>query len=156
MACEYAKWRKRLVRLALCLGAAAGAAGCAGASRLNPMSVGRIDPNSAVAADIATAERTPGPYPKFSHVPPIPKDVRPATAWRDSVADAWGLKRQSEADAAAIPFTLPVGQAGAWADAERAKIPASEMASPPADAGQQAEAFAAAARARATPPPPPK
>lgn len=146
----------RLARLALGLAAAAAVAGCAGTSRLNPMGAGGVDATSPVAADIRAAQHAPGHYPKFSQIPPIPKDVRPDTAWRDSVAATWALKRQTEAEAAAIPFTLTVGDAQAWAATELAKIPPAEMTPPQADATRQAEAFAATQRARATPPPPPQ
>jgi hypothetical protein len=122
---------------------------------MNPMAEGPINAASPAAPDIVAAERTPGPYPKFSQVPPVPKDVRPAAAWRAAVADALALKRRTQLEAGAIPFVLTGGDTEAWAAAERAKIPASEMAAPAADESQQAEAFAAAERARATPPPPP-
>jgi hypothetical protein len=156
MAFVRVKWRKRLVRATPLLFAAMGAAGCVNAATLNPLAFGKLDATSAVAADVSAAERTPGPYPKFSHVPPVPKDVRPAIAWRNSVAETWALKRRTEAQAAAIPFGLTVGDAQGWADAERVKIPSAEMTPPAADAADQTAAFAAAAQARATPPPPPK
>lgn len=150
------RFRGRLSRLGsagLTLGAALA---CGGQAMANPFAFGPVDANSPVAADVAKAQREPGPYPSFVHVPPVPRDVRPASAWRAAVYETWGLKQSLEAEAAAIPFTLAVGQAGAWAAAERAKIPAAEMTPPPADTAGQAEAFAETARARATPPPPPK
>ena len=147
-----AKRRKNFVRVVLVALAAGGAVACAS----NPLALGKIDKASPVAADVAAAQRAPGPYPNFSHIPPVPRDVRPASAWRESVYDTWGLKRQVEAEAATIPFTLNVGDAQSWADAERAKIPAAEMIAPSADASADAEAFATAQRTRATPPPPPK
>ncbi len=156
MALERGKWRNALVRAGLLALMAGGASACAEAGKLNPLALGRIEPSSPVAADIETARRTPGPYPSFSRIPPAPTDVRPARAWRAAAYDAWGLKRRTEAEAAAIPFVLTVGEAEAWAEVERAKIPAAEMAAPTADASDQSEAFAAAERARATPPPPPK
>lgn len=155
MAIGHRKERAWLMRAALCAVAAVALAGCAETSKLNPMAEGPINPASPVAGDIVKAEHTPGPYPTFLQVPPVPKDVRPASAWRASVAETLGWKRQTQAEAAAIPFTLVVGDADSWAQVERAKIPASEMDAPATDASQQAEAFAAAARARATPPPPP-
>lgn len=155
MAIEYRKGQTWRARATLCAIAATGLAGCAGAGKLNPMAEGPINTASPIAPDIVAAERTPGPMPTFLQVPPVPKDVRPATAWRASVAETLALKRQTQAQAAAIPFTLVVGDAESWAQAERAKIPAAEMEAPAVDESQQAEAFAAAARARATPPPPP-
>jgi hypothetical protein len=131
-------------------------AGCAETDRANPLTFGKVDSNSSVAADVAAAQGSPGPYPSFSHIPPTPKDVRPALAWRESVAETWALKRRTETDAAAVPFGLTSGEAQGWADTERAKIPAEEMTPPPADAAADTQAFADTARARATPPPPQK
>ena len=57
------------------------------------------DPNLvAVAGDIANAQAHPGPYPAFSDVAPVPKDVRPAKAWRAAVYEVWGKKKQTEAE----------------------------------------------------------
>ena len=112
---ERAIWRNPWLRLSLVVAAGVCASGCASAGKVNPLTYGGIDPNSPVAADIATAERTPGPMPRFAQAPPAPKDVRPATAWRDSVAETWNLKRRTEAEAAAIPFALAVGDTEAWA-----------------------------------------
>lgn len=132
------------------------ASGVAATSALaGPFSFGAMDPSSPIAAEARAAQRNPGPYPKFSLVPPVPSDVRPVSAWRAAVYDVWGLKRQTEANAAAISFALVVGEAEPWASVERAKIPPEEMIPPAADTSEQTEAFAAAARARATPPPPP-
>jgi hypothetical protein len=152
MTTERAMRRKALARTLLVAFAAGGASACAN----NPLALGKIDQTSPVAADVAAAQRAPGPYPSFSRIPPVPTDVRPARAWRVSVYDTWGLKRRTEAEASAIPFVLVPGEAEGWAAAERAKIPAAEMIAPSSDASEQAEAFAAAQRARATPPPPPK
>jgi hypothetical protein len=152
MATERAFRRITLVGVALLALAASGASACAA----NPLAFGKIDQTSPVAADVTAAQQAPGPYPSFSQLPAVPKDVRPAGAWRAAVYDTWSLKRQTEAEATAIPFVLTEGEAEGWAEAERAKIPAAEMIAPAADASGQAEAFAAAQRARATPPPSPK
>jgi hypothetical protein len=149
MASERANWRNALARGLLVALAACGAAACAD----NPLAFGKIDATSPVAADVAAAQRAPGPYPSFSRVPPVPKDVRSVAAWRTSVYDIWGVKRQTEAEAAAIPFVLTDGDTESWAAAERGKIPAAEMAGPTTDTSAEAEAYAAAERARATPPP---
>jgi hypothetical protein len=141
------------MRRTAALAGVAGALACAQASA-NPFTFGPIDPSSPVAADVRAAEHAPGPYPKFSTVPAPPKDVRPVSAWREAVYDTWALKKKTEADAAAIPFTLTGKDTSAWVSQQLAKIPSSETAPPAADAAAQSEAFAAAKRARATPPPP--
>lgn len=128
-------------------------AGCATRPIVSPFSLGPVDRRSTVAADVAHAARSPGPYPQFDTVPPVPHDVRPTSAWRSAVRSELGEKRTLEADAAAIPFVLAGTEA--WAVAQRAKIPASELTPvAPGEAGQS-EAYAAEQRARATPPPAP-
>ena len=67
--------------------------------------------------------------------------------------DEWRLKRATEAEAASTPFLLANTQA--WAQAEHAKIPASELQAVSPDEATESEAYAAAQRARATPPPTP-
>jgi len=150
------KFAERGVSLATTALVAVGALLCASqavAAGASPFGSGPIDPASPAAADIADAQAHPGPYPAFSDVAPVPKDVRPASAWRAAVYDVWGKKKQTEAEAAAIPFVLVTGETEGWAQTERSKIPADEMIGPAADAADQTEAFAAAQRARATPPP---
>jgi hypothetical protein len=140
-----------ILRLLVCAGAASIAAPCTSASLLSGLKPGPVDARSMAAADVAAASKTPGPYPKFSKVPPVPKDVRPTEGWRAAVLDASALKRQTETETAAVPFTL--SDTEAFAAAERAKIPPDQTVAPTTDAAQDSEAFAAAARARATPPP---
>lgn len=152
MISKRSKWRKGPAPLAATVLLAGLASGCAS----NPMAFGKVDRSSPVAADVVAAQHAPGPYPNFAEIPPAPKDVRPVSAWRAAVYDEWGLKKQTEAEAAAIPFVLTVGDAEGWAAVERAKIPAAEMIPPASDASSQAEAFAQAGLARATPPPTPK
>lgn len=126
--------------------------GCA-AGGATPFSAGRIDQRSSVAGEVAKASETPGPYPTFSSVPPVPHDIRPASAWRSAVVGELADKRQLEAEAASIPFILKDSEA--WATAERAKIPASELKPVAPGEASDSEAYAAEQRARATPPPAP-
>lgn len=131
--------------------------GCAPESRLNPLSSGRIDPTSAAAADVANAEHARrGPYPDLVSVPPAPTDVRPAAAWRSAVVSEWGDKRTADAEAAALVFSLDVGAAVPWADAQVAKIPQAERPGPLPDATPGVEAFVQSSQSRATPPPAPR
>jgi hypothetical protein len=119
----------------------------------NPFALGGVDPNSSVAAEVNEASRTPGPYPRLNQLPPTPTDVRPVSAWKSAVVSEWMEKKQVEAAAAAIPFTL--NNTDAFADSARARITPGLAGQAPADAQSQAEAFAEAGRARATPPPKP-
>lgn len=121
--------------------------------KVNPLASGPIDPHSAVAADVRAAERAPGAYPRLSALPATPTDIRPVSAWRQAVLTELAQKAQTEREAAAIPFTLKGSDA--WAAQTRARVSPGEAHGAPADAADQAEAFAAAQRARATPPPSP-
>jgi len=150
----YAKRAKVTIRPAgalLVLIAGASLGGCNTLARNNYFLPGGIDQQSAVAAQVRAAEQAPGPYPTFSQIPALPKDVRPLSAWRSTVEGALAEKHEVDAATAAYPYSLHDTQA--FADAQHAKIPAAEAA-PPADASSAADAYAASVRARATTPPP--
>lgn len=154
MTAQRAERRNRLLRLGLCAGAALGACGCVAAPDLRPLSAGDVNPNSSVAAEVDAASRSPGPYPRFEDIPPVATDVRTVPQWRQAVISEWAIRRQTEAEAAAIPFVLAGSEA--WAESMRAKIPQGETVLPPPNSGLETEAFANSERARATPPPPPQ
>ena len=93
----------------------------------------------------------PGPYPKFSDIPPIPSDVRPVSAWAVAVADIHQDKGRLNQDVAALP---PVQtDTEAFAASARGQTKPPEVAAPPPDATEQTQAYAQSLRARATPPP---
>jgi hypothetical protein len=146
-------FRNARVRLCASVAMAAMLGGCATGAK-SPFALGGVDPTSPVAAEVRAASASPGPYPRFVEIPPVPKDVRTAPAWRAAVLDEMSLKRETEANAAAIPFTLAGTEA--WADKTRARVLPEYSQQAPADARAQAEAFAAQQAARATPPPAPK
>lgn len=131
-------------------------AGCVDMGKMNPLAVGGVNPESTVSAEVVASQHAPGPYPRFSQVPPPPTDVRSVPDWRTAVVSEWGRKRKTEREAAALPFTLANTDTEAWAERTRAKIPASERSQPAPSVSDQAEAYAASQRARATPPPPPQ
>jgi hypothetical protein len=120
---------------------------------VTPFSAGPVDSRSSVASEVAESAKTPGGYPHFASIPPVPKDVRPIPAWRVAVLDELAARRALEAEAVAIPFTL--ANTEAWAQTEHAKIPPAEAQDVSADEARESEAYAAAQRARATPPPAP-
>ncbi len=128
-------------------------AGCNTLAKNNYFLPGGIDQSSAAAAQVRAAQQAPGPYPKFSQIPNLPTDVRPIGAWKATVTETLGEKRQVDAANAAYPYSLSDTQG--FADAEHARIPAAESA-PSTDATSAADAYAASVRARATKPPPPK
>jgi hypothetical protein len=127
--------------------------GCATGAK-NPFALGGVDPTSPVAAEVRAASASPGPYPRFAEIPAKPKDVRTYQAWKEAVLDEMSLKRQTEAQAAAIPFTL--NHTETFAATTRARVLPQLSQQAPADERAQAEAFAAQQAARATPPPAPK
>jgi len=142
-------------RSRLCAGLALAAllGGCATGAK-NPFALGGVDPTSPVAAEVRAASASPGPYPRFVDIPARPKDVRTYQAWKEAVLSEMSLKRQTEAEAAAIPFTL--NNTEGFAATTRARVLPQFSQQAPADERAQAEAFAAAQAARATPPPAPK
>jgi len=124
--------------------------GCVDMSKYNYFASHPVDETSPAAAQVNAALQTPGPYPKFSQIPPAPTDVRSVAAWRSAVQDVGARQRQATADAAAYPFTLSNSEA--WAAQERAKIPSNEQNASTEDTSKSTEDYANKARARATPP----
>jgi hypothetical protein len=153
MASAHPNLTYRRVGAILGLGGALLLGGCINAPNEKMLALGGVDPNSAVAAEVEAASRSPGPYPKLSKIPSAPTDVRPVGAWKAAVTSEWAAKKQLEASAAAIPFTL--NNTEQYAAATRARISPELAVQAPADAEAQAQAFADAERARATPPPKP-
>ena len=143
--------RKGLTGLAL--GAGLAVAGCADLARVTSLSPGGVDPNSPVAAQVRAASAADYPTPRFRDIPPTPVDVRPAEAWRESVEQTARAGAAVTAWVAANPTSL-TGDTEAFAEGQRARIPASERQAAPADPAGT-EAFAARLREMATPPPPP-
>jgi hypothetical protein len=143
-------WPARAILLLI---AGAGLGGCDTLAKNNYFLPGGIDQQSAVAAQVRAAQQEHGPYPKFSQIPAIPKDVRPLSAWRATVTQTLGEKHEVDAANAAYPYTLQDTQG--FADAQHARIPAAEATPPAADASSASDAYAASVRARATKPPPP-
>jgi hypothetical protein len=137
----------------LAAGLAAGAAGCALPGKTHGSSGLSVDPHSEVAQHVAYASSHPGPYPKFSQIPPLPRDVRPPSAYRAAVLDMTARRQALEGQTAALP--PPETDAEDVAGDLRSRLPNNEP--PPAeDAQQQTEAYGRALRERATPPPPPR
>ncbi len=136
------------------LSAAAGVGGCTNLAKENYFLPGGVDQTSAVAGQVAAAQQAPGPFPRFSQIPPAPTDVRPLTAWRAAIGETLAEKRSVDANNSTYPYTLSNTQA--FAEASRARIPPAEATPPAVDATQAAEAYAASQRERAKAPPPPK
>lgn len=135
-------------KLLACASACVLTSGCAGA-----LSDTRIDPQSPIAADAARMAHANQTFPKFSQIPPVPKDVRPVAEF--GLAAAETTKTRDEIIRATEPntWTLPGGEA-TTAFAGQARTAAGPEIAPSDPA--VTEAFARELRRRATPPPPPK
>jgi hypothetical protein len=152
----YVKRLAETIRAISPLGAAVAAlslGGCNTLVRNNYFLPGGVDQRSPVAAQVGAAQHKQGPMPRFTDIPPAPTDVRPLSAWRQTVGQTLAAKQSTDAELGEHPFILEGTEA--FAASARAKIPPEEAA-PPTDATADAEAFAASVRARAKTPPPPQ
>ena len=128
----------------LCLAAAAPAA-AAPAAGCAPV-VATAAPAS--PAEMLARARLGGPFPNFCSIPPVPKDIPTAAAYKSQVVDVRLDGRLLERQTA--PSTFSLGDTDAFSAAVRG-----EAAPPPPittpDEGDTA-AFVKAMRAKATPP----
>ena len=132
-------------------GAAASLAACQLPQQAAGFHAAAVDPASPVYKDVMEASRHPGPYPKFSDIPEIPADVRPAPAWAVAVADVKADKARLENGVAALP--APPADTDAFAAASRDQAHAPDVQAPSDETAAQSQAYAQSLRARATPPP---
>jgi hypothetical protein len=112
-----------------------------------------VDMSSPVAKDVIAAAQHPGPYPKFTQIPNIPTDVRPAAAWRQAVTDIQRRQEQLDLQVAALP-PAPT-DTEAYAAQSRTQLGPPPAPPAPENARELTEAEARALRERATPPPAP-
>jgi len=124
-------------------------AACAGIG----LSDTKIDPSSPVAPDVGKIVKANAAFPKFSQIPPVPKDVRPPKAYGVAAAETVKVRDQIVAATAPNTWTLQGGEA-TTAFAGQARTAAGPELAPTDPA--VTEAFARELRRRATPPPPPK
>lgn len=131
---------------------------CAGACLLTTACAGRmltditIDPSSPIAPEAAKLARTNGPFPKFTQIPAVPKDVRPVKEFGVAAADTVSVRDDLVAKSDPQTWTLKEGDTTTFAGQGRtAAGPEIAPTDPTAT-----EAFARELRKRATPPPPPK
>ena len=114
----------------------------------DPIASAKVDPSSPIAAEVAKISSSDKDYPRFSEIPPAPKDLRPPRIYGQRANEL--VNQGAQLEAATAPNTWTLGNtAGFAAGARRAAGP--ELAPP---AAADTEAFAAAIRKRATPPPP--
>ena len=138
---------RKIVRVALIVGLAAGAAACVA----SPFTTAQVDPSSPIAARATAAAKAKAPSRKFSDIPVIPTDVPNADQVRAAVVD-----QQRAGDAltkAVAPGTWELKDTQGYADKARRDVKPGDFQAP-TDADRAAtEAFARAARGRASAPP---
>ena len=132
---------------------------CAGACVLTSacvsgiMSETRIDPASPVAGDVPKLVRKDAPFPKFTQIPPVPKDVRPVKQFGVAAAETTKLRDEIVRATEPNTWTLQGGDSTTSFAGSARTAAGPELA--PTDPAVT-EAFARELRRRATPPPPPK
>lgn len=122
--------------------AAALLSGCAG-GRIASV---KVDPDSAVAPEVAKMARASTSYPSFNDIPPQPTDMRPPKQYGERARQLTAARDQL--DAATAPNTWTLGNTQGFVSQARSQ--AGPNYTPPAN---DAEAFANTVRKRATPPP---
>jgi hypothetical protein len=132
-------------RLFACAGVSVLLAGCA-----NPFASAKIDPQSPVVAEANAAAHPAGPFPRFTEIPPVPKDVRPKATYGAQATAI--LTTRDQLVAATDPNTWTLSNTAIFANTA---LSAAGPEQAPADPAAT-EAFARDLRKRATPPPPPK
>lgn len=135
--------------LLACACASALLGGCAVTS---PFATAPVTADSVVAADVARISRTPGEFPEFTDIPPIPKDQRPVAQWGVAASQLTQAGTKLDRDTADNTWTLT--------GTDRFQTRALQQAGPPAQSEGSStaasEAFARQLRERATPPPSPR
>ena len=129
-------------------GAAASLCACTTPQQVAGFHTAAVNPASPVYQDVMSAERQPGPFPKFSDIPKTPTDLRSASAWATAVADIKADKASLDSGVAALP-PAP-GDTETFAASARSQTQAPDV---PADASADTHDFAQSLKARATPPP---
>jgi hypothetical protein len=137
-----------VARLAAGVGACLLTSACVG----NVLSDATIDPSSPIAPEAAKLTNTKAPFPKFTQIPAVPKDVRPVKQFGVAAAETVSVRDDLVAKTDPNTWTLKEGDTATFAGQGRTAA-GPEIA--PGDT-TATEAFAAELRKRATPPPPPK
>ncbi|WP_312164428.1 hypothetical protein [Phenylobacterium sp.] len=132
--------------------------GCAASAVLlagcisNPFAQAKVDPNSAVAEDVARMARESRSYPSFADIPPPPARQRPVGSWGKAADQLEVAGAQLDRDTAPNTWTL----SGTDRFVARARAQAGPDIGTDASTTPSSEAFAKELRERATPPPSPR
>jgi hypothetical protein len=108
----------------------------------------RVDPHSPIAPVAAKLARADKDYPRFSEIPPAPKDVLPVRIFGQRASALETARNQL--DTATAPNTWTLNNSETFAAKARREAGPDFSRRTPADT----ESFARDARRRATPPPP--
>jgi hypothetical protein len=133
-------------KLLACAGSCILLTGCIG----NPFAEAKIDPQSPIIAEAKSAAHTTRPFPRFTDIPPVPKDVRAKAAY--GVAASGIVMTGDQLVAATDPGAWTLSNTETFVDTGRQAAGPEQAPADPA----ATEAFAKDLRKRATPPPPPK
>ncbi len=115
------------------------------------LSVGIVVSGLCLAAAACASSGAQSGYPTFAAIPAAPADVRPAGAWRDSIAGVQASGARLAAETA--PSTFSLSDTEAFAETTRRRLDAGGPPPDEAKSRAEADAFARSIRQRATPPP---
>lgn len=119
----------------------------------NPFAEAKVDPNSAVAEDVARMARESHTYPSFADIPPPPAGQRPIASWGKAADQLEVAGAQLERNTA--PNTWTLGGTDRFVARARAQA-GPDIETGGASTTPSSEAFAKELRERATPPPSPR
>ena len=138
--------RAALGALIACLAAPAGTAWAAPCETASSAPAAPMTPAD-IAAQAEASASQPGAYPQFCAIPQAPSDMRPPSAWADSIS---ALSQEGAATVAMAQAAFSDGPStdAFTADALRDATPPPAFSSP-----TSTEEFVRSVRARATPPP---
>jgi hypothetical protein len=140
-----------LGRLGLAMVFAGSLGACASLPKFHYAEDAPIDTTSPVAKDVIEADRHPGPYPRFSDIPKLPKDVRSEAAWNRAVKTAKASEAELNRETAQIA-AAPVDTEAFAAEAKRG-VAVEPAEVPTAKAQAESAAYAKSLRDRVKPPP---
>lgn len=141
-----------LIRPLMVIAAAAWTCACASApSAPVTATAAPVDPNSAVAAEVAAMSGKNGPYPRFEDMPKTPRDIRPQSAWSRTIYDTLRLRRVMLIEAAMAGPPPEDTEQFAQSVRDRAAAAGTPSAESAATLNHQGD-FVTGARQRATPP----
>lgn len=115
------------------------------------LSVGIVASGLCLALAACASSDSKAGFPTFAAIPEAPGDIRPARAWRDSIAGVQAAGARLAAETA--PATFELSNTEDFAETTRRKLDAGGQAPDAAASRAEADAFARSIRQRATPPP---